>query len=416
MIKKYIILFAVLTSFTVCKASEDILENYANIAEAKYSDSLETARNILKNVDKFLANPSQEKMIKLKNSWLEARKVYQQTEVFRFGNPVVDEWEGKVNAWPLDEGLIDYVDMTNYYPTENDFSNFNVVANKTLKVEGKLVNATKINFDLLENKLHEIGGNEANVATGYHAIEFLLWGQDLNGNKEGSGNRPYTDFSLKDCTNDNCDRRRQYLKVATELLIKDLEDIKSYWSNNGIARNELLSVGEKEGIKRILTGMGSLSYGELAGERMKLGLMLNDPEEEHDCFSDNTHNSHFYNVIGIQNVYLGTYKNTSGKFTNGDSISNAVAKVNVDLDKEVRDAIEKTVFYMGKIVDSAEKGITYDMLISEGNIKGNKIIQDAIDALVEQSKKIEEVASVLNIRNLQVEGSDSLDNPEAVFN
>ena len=34
-------------------------------------------------------------------------------------------------------------------------------------------------IQFLENKLHEIGGNEANVATGYHAIEFLLWGQDL---------------------------------------------------------------------------------------------------------------------------------------------------------------------------------------------------------------------------------------------
>ena len=114
---------------------------------------------------------------------MEARKVYQQTEVFRFGNPIVDDWEGKVNAWPLDEGLIDYVDITNYYPTENDFSNFNVISNRALKVEGRLVDASTIDSNLLENKLHEIGGNEANVATGYHAIEFLLWGQDLKRHK-----------------------------------------------------------------------------------------------------------------------------------------------------------------------------------------------------------------------------------------
>ena len=86
---------------------------------------------------------------KVKESWLAARKIYQQTEVFRFGNPVVDDWEGKVNAWPLDEGLIDYVDNTKYYPSENDFSNFNVIANKKLKVEGTLVDASIIDFNLL---------------------------------------------------------------------------------------------------------------------------------------------------------------------------------------------------------------------------------------------------------------------------
>ena len=71
---------------------------------------------------------------------------------------------------------------------------------------------------------------------------------------------------------------------------------------------------------------------------------------------------------------------------------------------------------MKKIVKSANKGVTYDMLIAEGNEKGNKLIQDAVDALIKQSKNIELVAAALNINDLQVEGSDSLDNPEAVFN
>ena len=414
--KIYIILTIILSYISISKASEQILENYSNIAEAKYNDSLILARAMLNEVSNFLVKPNEKNMIRLKKSWLAARKVYQQTEVFRFGNPIVDDWEGKVNAWPLDEGLIDYVDMTNYYPSENDFSNFNVVANKILKVEGNEVDATIIDFNLLENKLHEIGGNEANVATGYHAIEFLLWGQDLNGTNAGNGNRPYTDFSLNECTNNNCDRRRNYLKVTTELLVRDLEDMKNYWSQNGIARKDLLESGANMGIKRILTGMGSLSYGELAGERMKLGLMLNDPEEEHDCFSDNTHNSHFYNVIGIQNVYLGRYKSISGKNINGPSISQAVARIDKELDKELKKSISNTVFYMKKIVESADNGIAYDMLIAENNKRGNKVIQDAVDSLVVQSKGIEKIALTLDIRDLHVEGSDSLDNPDAVFN
>lgn len=410
--KLYIFIF--LLSFN-CFADKNVILNYANIAEGKYSDSLHLAKSMLDKINAFLNNTTESNFEAVKTSWLEARKVYQQTEVFRFGNPIVDDWEGKVNAWPLDEGLIDYVDITNYYPTENDFSNFNVISNMSLKVEGRLIDASTIDSNLLENKLHEIGGNEANVATGYHAIEFLLWGQDLNGTNKGRGERPFTDYSLENCTNDNCDRRRKYLLVASELLVKDLRDISDAWKKGGIARKDLLNTSEKKAITRILTGMGSLSYGELAGERMKLGLMLNDPEEEHDCFSDNTHNSHYFNVIGIQNIYLGKYKGLNNKIIQGASLSDMVAAKNVKLDVKLKESLENTVSKMDKIVSSAESGITYDMLIGKNNKSGNLLIQNAVDALVNQSKGIEEVAILLDINDLQVEGSDSLDNPDAVF-
>ena len=415
--KKIIIFtFVFITLITYqLKADNDILLNYSNIAEAKYKDALTLAKKMHRSIERFMKDPNESNLNEVKDSWLEARTVYQQTEVFRFGNPIVDDWEGKVNAWPLDEGLIDYVDTTNYYPTENDFSNFNVIANKKLKVEGELVDASIINTNLLSSKLHEIGGNEANVAIGYHAIEFLLWGQDLNGTKSGSGNRSYTDFDLKNCTNDNCDRRREYLIAASQLLIEDLKYIHSVWLPKGKARQDLLN-DQKNGLKRILIGMGSLSYGELAGERMKLGLMLHDPEEEHDCFSDNTHNSHYYNVVGINNVFLGKYKSLDGKVVTGPSISSLLSEVDYGLNKKTKKSIKNTLKSMKKIVKSANKGVTYDMLIAEGNEKGNKLIQNAVDSLIKQSKNIELAAAALNINDLQIDGSDSLDNPDAVFN
>ena len=415
--KKIILLtfaFTVIFSYQL-KADNEILVNYSNIAEAKYKDALILAKEMHSSIEKFMNNTNESNFIAVKDSWLKARTIYQQTEVFRFGNPLVDDWEGKVNAWPLDEGLIDYVDNTNYYPSENDFSNFNVIANKKLKVEGELIDASVINPKLLSNKLHEIGGNEANVATGYHAIEFLLWGQDLNGNESGSGNRPYTDFDLEACTNDNCDRRREYLVAVSQLLIEDLQYIQSVWSPEGQARLDLLN-DQKNGLKRILIGMGSLSYGELAGERMKLGLMLHDPEEEHDCFSDNTHNSHYYNVVGINNVFLGKYKSLDGKVVSGPSISSLLSEVDNGLNKKTKKSIKNTLKSMKKIVKSANKGVTYDMLIAEGNEKGNQLIQNAVDSLIKQSKNIELTAAALNINDLQIEGSDSLDNPDAVFN
>ena len=415
--KKIILLtfaFTVIFSYQL-KADNEILVNYSNIAEAKYKDALTLAKKMHSSIEKFMNDTNESNFIDVKDSWLKARTIYQQTEVFRFGNPLVDDWEGKVNAWPLDEGLIDYVDNTNYYPSENDFSNFNVIANKKLKVEGELIDASVINPKLLSNKLHEIGGNEANVATGYHAIEFLLWGQDLNGNESGSGNRSYTDFDLEECTNDNCDRRREYLVAASQLLIEDLQYIQSVWSPEGQARLDLLN-DQNNGLKRILIGMGSLSYGELAGERMKLGLMLHDPEEEHDCFSDNTHNSHYYNVVGINNVFLGKYKSLDGKVVSGPSISSLLSEVDNGLNKKTKKSIKNTLKSMKKIVKSANKGVTYDMLIAEGNEKGNKLIQNAVDSLIKQSKNIELAATALNINDLQIEGSDSLDNPDAVFN
>ena len=81
---------------------------------------------------------------------------------------------------------------------------------------------------LLEGTLHEADGVESNVATGYHAIEFLLWGQDLNGHGDGAGNRPASDFATgAACTGGNCDRRGAYLRAATELLVSHLDWVAS---------------------------------------------------------------------------------------------------------------------------------------------------------------------------------------------
>ena len=204
------------SAFAVDKTA--VLDTYADIAAAKYQDSLITAQTLGAAVDALLATPSAEALQTAKEAWLAARIPYQQTEVYRFGNPIVDDWEGKVNAWPLDEGLIDYVSASYGGPTdENKFAGLNIVANPEFSLSGTQINATAITPKLLAETLHEADGVGANVATGYHAIEFLLWGQDLNGHEDGAGNRPWTDFAAGDaCTNDNCDRRSGYLRTATD--------------------------------------------------------------------------------------------------------------------------------------------------------------------------------------------------------
>lgn len=394
-----------------------VLTNYADIAEAMYADSLAKAKELQAAVQALTDAPSAATLQAAKRAWLAARVPYQQTEVYRFGNAIVDDWEGKVNAWPLDEGLIDYVDAARYgeESDENLFYTANVIANPALQLGNRQIDASNITPELLADTLHELDEIEANVATGYHAIEFLLWGQDLYGTNPGAGERPATDFSLENCTGGNCDRRRQYLIAATDLLISDLEEMATNWQEGGAAREDLASKGIQGGLATILTGMGSLSYGELAGERTKLGLMLHDPEEEHDCFSDNTHNSHFYNALGIRNVYLGEYTRVDGSKIQGASLSDLIRAEDRKLDKQLRKELDQSVRAASAMVKQAEKGNTFDVLIAAGNKQGNRIVQTFVDKLTVQTRSIEAAITTLGLENIQLEGSDSLDNPSSVL-
>ncbi len=393
-----------------------VLETYADIAQAGYEDSLSKAQDLQAAVAALIADPSEATLTAARTAWLEARVPYQQTEVFRFGNAIVDDWEGKVNAWPLDEGLIDYVDASYGGATdENAYAALNVVANPTFTLSGEEVDATEITPALLEETLQEADAVESNVATGYHAVEFLLWGQDLNGTDHGAGERPWTDYATGEaCTGGNCDRRGQYLKAATDLLVSDLEYMAAQWAEGGEARATVTG-DEDAGIVAMLTGMGSLSYGEQAGERMKLGVMLNDPEEEHDCFSDNTHNSHFYDGMGIRNVYFGEYVRIDGSVVSGESLSSLVAAADADVDAALRADINQTMVELGQIKAAAEAGFSYDQMLARGNAGGEALIMAAVDALVQQTSGIERAVTALGLDRIGFEGSDSLDDPDAVF-
>ena len=400
---------APISAYAQAPSEEAVLANYADLAQAGYEDALSTAKALDAAVDALIAEPSEATLLAAREAWKASRIPYQQTEAFRFGNAIVDEWEGKVNAWPLDEGLIDYVDAS--YGTESDSNSLyvaNVIANPKLVIDGVELDATEITPALLQDNLQEAAGIESNVATGYHAIEFLLWGQDLHGTGPGAGERPFTDYS----TADHADRRGAYLKAATSLLVSDLEEMVGNWTADGAARAALPELG----ISAILTGMGSLSFGELAGERMKLGLLLHDPEEEHDCFSDNTHVSHLNDAIGIRNVYAGSYTRVDGSVVEGPAISDLIAAKNAALDTEIAGLLDDTVAKMNVMADRAVAGEAYDQQIAEGNAEGNAVVQAAIDGLIAQTRGIERAVALLNLQDaVTIEDSDSLSNPDAVF-
>ncbi|MCJ8313775.1 MAG: peptidase [Pseudomonadales bacterium] len=398
-----------MNAFSTDITKQQVVNHYADLALTNYSEALSTAKTLDTAISNFLSTPSNSTQNQAKQAWLDARVAYQQSEVFRFGNVVVDDWEGQLNAWPLDEGLIDYVDNASYgFELGNEASNTNIVASKSIAIGVDSFDASTITPELLIS-LNEIGGSGANVATGYHAIEFLLWGQDLNGTKPGAGERSFTDYLTgSKCTNNNCDRRRDYLNAVSDLLVSDLSYMVDQWKPSQTNyRAQLLNNNVDSVLRKMLFGMGSLSLGELAGERMKVALEANSTEDEHDCFSDNTHNSHYYNAQGVKNIFLGAYENLNGELTIGASILDLVKQKDSKLANEAQTAFARTTSALQALVDSAEKdNIHFDQLIAQGNTAGHAIINNAINALVAQTAVIEKIASTLNIDQLEPDTAD----------
>ncbi len=393
----------------------EVGQTYVAIAAAAYGDALTGAQALQGVVAALIAAPSDANLQAARAAWVAARPAYMQTEVYRFGNAIVDDWEGRVNAWPLDEGLIDYVATGQGQNEENALSTLNVIATPQFTLSGVAIDASVITPDLISGTLQEAGGIEANVASGYHAIEFLLWGQDLNGTGPGAGMRPFSDYIQGDgCTGGNCDRRAQYLQAAADLLVTDLTEMAVAWAPGGAAAT-VITNDPQAALTAMLTGMGSLSYGELAGQRIRLGLMLNDPEEEHDCFSDNTHNSHYYDALGIQNVYVGQYTRTDGSVVSGPSLSQLVAAADPAADAQLTAELASSVAALATLKVAAEGGMAYDQMLAPGNAQGEALIMAAVEALVTQTASVERAMTALGLTGAGFAGSDSLDNPTAVF-
>lgn len=407
MLKKFLVILSagllLQTANTVNANDASLIDKvkiqYADLAYTIYSDSLNTALILQSSIDAFVSDPNEDTQQTAKHNWKAARVPYGQSEAFRFGNPNVDDWEGQVNAWPLDEGLIDYVSSDMYeYEEGNDLGTANIIAG-----------TDEINTDLLRD-LHEKGGSEANVATGYHAIEFLLWGQDLNNDSKDQGLRSYTDFLAGDaCTNANCERRAQYLKAATDLLVSDLRDIVADWSQESADnyRAQFLALNNNEALRRILFGIGSLSLGELAGERINVALLANSQEDEHSCFSDNTHVDIQENARSIRNIYIGEYTDSNGLTHAGPSLSELVNNLDPALNQALMTALDTSMEKVAVIDENARSGMFFDQQILAVNPDNNAQIREAINALKQQTVEFEKAASLLGIENLEPENSDS---------
>jgi len=319
----------------------------------------------------FLAQPNATTHGEAKEAWIQARQSYLQTEAFRFYEGPIDYIdsrtgeegpEGRINAWPMNEAFIDYV---------KGKSNAGLINNPSFAISIA---------GILEN---DQVTDEADVTTGWHAIEFLLWGQDFN--SQGPGQRSYQDF-LPNQGNNN--RRREYLQLVTAQLIEDLMFLESEWkpeANN--YRAEFVKSDPKETIGKIFTSLATLSAFEMSSERIAVALDSGNQEDEHSCFSDTTHQDFVFNAQGIYNVYLGDYKGYKGK-----GFDELLAQVNPGLNRQIIAALDKTKGSISNINQPFDQ-----VLASTIGSPEREEAEIAINDLEDQAEMFQQVGTVLGI-------------------
>ncbi|MCB9436591.1 MAG: iron-regulated protein [Anaerolineales bacterium] len=308
---------------------QEVIQTYADIVYANYADSHALALELQAAIEAFVADPADETLQAAKDAWLVAREPYGQTEAFRFyGGPIddADGPEGLLNAWPLDEVYIDYVEGMPEAGIINDLATY-----------------PEITAELIES-LNEQGAEE-NISVGFHAIEFLLWGQDLSA--DSAGQRPVSDYT----TAPNAERRAQYLTIATDLLVNHLTEMVEAWAPDmeDNYRAEFLALEPDTALAHILTGIGVLSKSELAGERIFTAYDNQDQEDEHSCFSDNTHRDIINNAQGIANVYRGTYTRVDSTVVSGAGLTDLMAAVDPALNETVLAQLDLTLELVNSI-------------------------------------------------------------------
>ncbi|MGR6875088.1 imelysin family protein [Pseudomonas sp. HK3] len=434
--------------------AEAVLSTNADIALAAYTDSVETAKALKTALATFKTTPDATNLEAAKKAWLVSREPYGQTEVYRFRNSPIDSTdyssedgpEGDLNAWPLGEALIDYV-QTN--ATDFTASQVGVTANSAEINSNGVVDGTVANQNIIQSDITINAALLANTATasdehdviaGYHAIEFLLWGQDLNGNNGttngtdrhtavntgvAGGQRLLTDFTI-DVANPASDaaRRHAYLEVAVDKLIADLESVRDGWKAGADYRTAFTTIANesqaKQKLTEILTGMGTLSEGELAGERMQIAYSSNSQEDEHSCFSDNTHRDVWLNAEGVSNSFYGQYagydsdqNGTDDVITNkvnGYGINDYLRDVGLDSladEAAAKFAVTETNY---KAIDTkAGEGFPFDVLIMDENRNATNPVALTIIALNKQSNAIQDIATELGLGDVVDDDASSCD-------
>jgi putative iron-regulated protein len=352
----------------------DIKKTYADMAFAVYKDSY-TSAVTLKNACHLLAdNPSQANLDAAKQAWLDAREIYGLSEIFRFVDGPIDNTndgpEGLINAWPMDENYVDYVDGSANSGIINDAVNYPTIDAATI------------------TQANEFGG-ETKISSGYHAIEFLLWGQDLSA--ASAGQRSYQDYVIGGPTADNEGRRAAYLKTVADLLVAALNQVKNDWDPAiaGSYYHTFTGMDNQTALRKMFNSMRVLAGDELAGERIYVAYENASQEDEHSCFSDNTHRDIYLNALAVENLYKGTYTSPFGNNVNGYALEDLVGTIDATKNTALVNRFAATMGFINVMYNPFDQAI---VLQAE-----RPKVMDVVTSLEAEQDDLDAVAAVFSI-------------------
>jgi putative iron-regulated protein len=262
--------------------ARDVVAAHAAWCHATYDRCVHDAEQLVARIDALLADPTFDTLTAARRAWLTARDVYCRTEVLRFHDGPIEPIEPCLNAWPIDEAWIDYVAGQPNAGIVNDPVHYPALTAAVLQLANER-------------------GGEANVTMGWHAIEFLLWGQDHAA--DGPGQRPATDFVVGE--GKHADRRGAYLRAVARQLLADLRTLRTAWAPDTANYRRTFVAEPDASVRRMLVGAVVLTAFELAGERLTVALETRDQEQEHSCFADSTSADLAANQRGIVEVLRG---------------------------------------------------------------------------------------------------------------
>ena len=346
-----------------------VAERYADVVHTAYGASIASAAQMRERIDSFLERPTSAGLASAKKAWIDARDDYVVTEPFRFyGGPIDDPEtgpEGLINAWPMDEAYVDYVSGDADAGIVNDRKTYPTITEDVI-------------VDSNEN------GGETNISSGWHAIEFLLWGQDRS--KDGPGARPVSDYT----TARNASRRATYLRLTTQRLLSDLRSVQAPWAPEGGAFRQVILGDPDSTLRKIFRGMGTLSSHELAGERMAVAFESSDQEDEHSCFSDNTNADVVNDLRGIRMVYNGAGPDDDEP--NRDSVAALVMEADPELGEQLARALD------GSLAQAQAYPATFEaMIAAPSGSPANAALEESIEAIEAQSELLKEAADELDV-------------------
>lgn len=322
-------------------AKDAVVAQYVKLVRASYDDSIAGAKTLRETINALVTEPSQKTLDAARKAWLDARPAYLQTEAFRFYDGPIDAAddgrEARLNGWPLDEAFIDYARGP--------------MAGTTIRLG--IINDRQTFPDLNRAALIAENGaaGERDIVTGYHAIEFLLWGQDVS--DTGPGNRPFSDFVAGTGAQDpDADRRRQYLKLVVELLVEDLTDVREQWNDGAPYLREFLANADDSSLRKIIRGIGSLTKNELVEKRLRPATEPQDQEYEQSRFSDSTNQDMTFSLLGVENVYLGRYGDDDGK-----GLEDLVRLADAELDGQIKTQLEAAIAAVAAIPKPYDQAI-----------------------------------------------------------